>query len=57
MRLILPKGDAACAQTAAAWSGYLPMQNRLKISPSKSSEVNAPVISPRATITELRAKR
>jgi hypothetical protein len=27
---------------------YLPIQNRLKISPSKSSAENAPVISPRA---------
>lgn len=29
-------------------SAYLPMQNLENISPSKSSEVNSPVISPRA---------
>ena len=38
-------GGRTQAQQRASRIGYLPMQKREKISPSKSSELNVPVIS------------
>jgi len=41
---VLVTGTIQNGVASGPYRGYLPMQNREKISPSKSSEVNSPVI-------------